>query len=89
MSIVRNVICNKDQYEHMATKDKSISIELKMIIDDGEKISPFTKMFSVDDFRDMKYKDIEEIIMENSSHIARTFALAILHREDCLNGKMD
>jgi len=84
----RLVIQDKDDYVNNTLKDKSVSIEMKMIIDDGSKVSPFIKMFKLDDFREMDYKDIESVILDNSKHIARTFALALLHRQDCLNGEM-
>jgi len=73
-------------YRAKQLKDKSASIEMKMIIDDGETVSPFVKMFCLDDFRDMTIQEIEKIIMDNSSHIARTFIGALHSRPDCLDG---
>ena len=82
----RLIIQSKDDYEEEQLKDKSVSIEMKMIIDDASSVSPFIKMFTLDDFRDMDYEEIESIILDNSKHIARSFSLALLHRQDCLNG---
>ena len=82
------LIQSKDDYEKEQMKDKSVSIEMKMIIDNGSSVSPFVKMFTLDDFREMDYEEIESIILDNSKHIARSFSLALLHRRDCLNGKI-
>jgi len=82
------LIRDKESYKEEQMKDKSVSIELKMIIDDGKIASPFVKMFTLDEFREMDYQDIEDIIMDNTKHIARSFSLALLNRKDCLDGKL-
>lgn len=87
--MIGHIIKDKEIYEDLINKDKSVSFELKMVIDDGSEVSPFVKMFSIDDFRDMKYKDIEEIIMKQSTHVARVFSHVILNRPDCLDGEID
>ncbi len=88
MSIKHLLIVDPADYKEEQMKDQSVSIELKMVLDDGEIASPFVKMFTIDDFREMDYKDIEDIIMSNTKHIARSFAGTLLSREDCLNGRM-
>jgi hypothetical protein len=57
-----------------------------MVIDECQTASPFIKMFTLDEFREMDYEKIESIILDNTKHIARTFALALLNRPDCLDG---
>jgi hypothetical protein len=80
------IIEDKAGYIEKQLKDKSVSIEMRMILDDGKTVSPFIKMFKIDDFRSMEWDEIEEIISGNTRHIARTFSLAILNRSDCLAG---
>lgn len=89
MSIKTLIIDTEEGFKEKQYKDKSVSIEMKMVLDDAEIASPFIKMFCLDDFREMSYSEIEEIIMSNSAHIARSFALVLLNRPDCLNGKRD
>lgn len=84
-----DMLQNKEDYEAVRLKDKSVSIEIKMVIDDAKIASPFIKMFTIDDFRDIPYKDIEKTIFKRSKHILQTYSHVLLNHPDCLNGQLD
>jgi len=79
---------DEESYKEKQFRKNSVSIELKMILDDASVVSPFIRMFCIDDFREMDYNDIEEIILKNTKAIAQRFSLALLNRKDCLNGRI-
>ena len=81
------IIQTEKDFKSQQYKDKSASIEMKMIIDDGKVSGSFIRMFCLDDFREMDYSEIEETIEDTTAHIARSFSLVLLNRSDCLNGK--
>ena len=88
MSIKQLILETEEGYREKQYRNNSVSIEMKMIIDDATSIGPFIQMFCLDDFRKMSYSEIEQIVMDTTAHIARTFALVILNRPDCLNGDL-
>ena len=81
------VIDEKTAFKERQYRKGSVSIQMKMVIDDASEISPFLQMFCIDGFKSLDGKLIADIISENTSHISRTFVNAILSHSDCLVNK--
>ena len=72
------MLIKSSEAEQLSLKNNSVSIEMKMIIDDGSNISPCVKLFCIDDVRGKTKEEVIEAVTKSTAKIARNYALSII-----------